>query len=60
MPAAAIENLADLVPVDVLARIKDRGIDLATLGKKLASKGAPTGIVFEETSSNRHYPVYLT
>jgi hypothetical protein len=59
MPAAAIENLADLVPDDVVARIKDRGIDLVALGRDLAWRGAPPGTVFEETSGPRRYRVWL-
>jgi hypothetical protein len=60
MPARAIENLADLVPDDVVTRIRSRGIDLEALGKDLARRGAPPGTVFEETSGNRNYRVWLS
>jgi hypothetical protein len=59
MPVAAIENLPDLVPDEVHAMIRNRGIDLATVSADLVQQGAPPGVVFEENAGKRIYRVWL-
>lgn len=59
LPAAAVENLADLVPETVGEKVAARGINLQVLGRQLAEKGAPRGPVFELEETGRNYRVWL-
>ena len=59
LPAAAIENLSDLVPDDVVQKILAQGINLRQMADEILSRRAPQGLVFEMSQGTRHYRVWL-
>ncbi len=59
LPAAAVDNLPDLVPEDVAVRIGAQGLDLRRMATELTAARAPRGVVFEATHGTRHYRVWL-
>ena len=59
LPAAAIENLPDLVPEDVAQKIITQGLDLRMIADELLRHHAPQGDVFEMQHGMRHYRVWL-
>lgn len=59
MPAAAIENLGDLIPEDVARRIESQGHDLRKMARDLVAARGPRGMVFEASHGARQYRVWL-
>ena len=59
LPAAAIENLPDLVPDDVAQKILAQGMNLRQMADEILSRRAPQGPVFEMSQGARHYRVWL-
>ena len=59
LPAAAIENLPDLVPDDVAQKILAQGMNLRQIADEILARRAPQGPVFEMNQGTRHYRVWL-